>query len=78
MTISLTLTAKKMLAIGVLVRNLEIIETLGAVNVICSDKTGTLTCNRITVSHLFFNNKVHYTPLTPMRDEDTNNFNQVD
>lgn len=32
-----------MLAKGVLVNNLEIIETLGAVTVICSDKTGTLT-----------------------------------
>lgn len=32
-----------MLSKGVLVNNLEIIETLGAVTVICSDKTGTLT-----------------------------------
>jgi len=32
-----------MLTKGVLVNNLEIIETLGAVSVICSDKTGTLT-----------------------------------
>jgi len=32
-----------MLKLGVLVQNLEIIETLGAVSVICSDKTGTLT-----------------------------------
>jgi sodium/potassium-transporting ATPase subunit alpha len=40
LTVSLTLTAKRMLKIGVLVQNMEIIETLGAVNVICSDKTG--------------------------------------
>jgi sodium/potassium-transporting ATPase subunit alpha len=40
MTVALTLTAQRMLAKNVLVSNLEIIETLGAVNVICSDKTG--------------------------------------
>jgi len=43
MTVSFTLTAKRMFKVGVIVQNLEIIETLGAVNVICSDKTGTLT-----------------------------------
>jgi len=54
MTVALTLTAKKMQSKGVVVTNLEIIETLGAVSVICSDKTGTLTCNRMTVSHLSY------------------------
>jgi len=43
MTVALTLTAKRMLNHDVLVTNLEIIETLGAVDIICSDKTGTLT-----------------------------------
>ena len=54
MTVALTLTAKKMQKKNVVVTNLEIIETLGAVSVICSDKTGTLTCNRMTVSHLSY------------------------
>ena len=40
MTVALTLTAQRMLKIGVLVSNLEIIESLGAVTIICSDKTG--------------------------------------
>jgi sodium/potassium-transporting ATPase subunit alpha len=40
MTVALTLTAQRMLKLGVLVSNLEIIETLGAVDIICSDKTG--------------------------------------
>ena len=64
MTVALTLTAQRMLRLGVLVSNLEIIETLGAVNVICSDKTGTLTCNRMTVSHVMYNLRIHTTPIT--------------
>lgn len=44
-----------MLKLGVMVQNLEIIETLGAVTTICSDKTGTLTCNRMSVSHVVYN-----------------------
>jgi sodium/potassium-transporting ATPase subunit alpha len=64
-TVALTLTAQRMLARGVLVTNMEIIETLGAVTVICSDKTGTITCNRMTVSHLYYGGVLHKGPWTP-------------
>lgn len=54
----MALAAKKMAARKVLVKNLQSVETLGCTSCICSDKTGTLTQNKMTVSHLFFNNKV--------------------
>ena len=71
MTVALTLTAKRMLRKDVLVNNLEIIETLGATTVICSDKTGTLTCNRMTVSHVVYDKEIHKTPISPTLDGDT-------
>jgi sodium/potassium-transporting ATPase subunit alpha len=56
-TVSLALTAKRMAQKMVLVKNLESVETLGSTSCICSDKTGTLTQNRMTVSHMYFNRK---------------------
>lgn len=57
-TISLSVTAKKLSHLKVLVKNLESVETLGSTSCICSDKTGTLTQNIMTVEHLWINNKI--------------------
>ncbi|XP_029033741.2 sodium/potassium-transporting ATPase subunit alpha-like isoform X3 [Osmia bicornis bicornis] len=52
MTVCLTLTAKRMAHKNCLVKRLKAIETLGCTAVICSDKTGTLTQNKMTVTLL--------------------------
>jgi P-type Ca2+ transporter type 2C len=51
-TISLTLAAQRMVRRNALVRRLPAIETLGSVDVICSDKTGTLTRDEMTVRNV--------------------------
>merc|ERR1719440_733704 len=63
-TVSLTLTAKRLSYKAVLVKNLESVETLGSTTCICSDKTGTLTQNRMTVQHVYVNDKLIETPTT--------------
>ncbi len=52
MTVTLAIAARRMAARGAIVRSLPAVEGLGSCTLIASDKTGTLTCNELTVREL--------------------------
>jgi len=53
----LAIGAKVMASKNALVRKLNVVESAGAIDIICTDKTGTLTKNEMSVTKLFFNNE---------------------
>jgi sodium/potassium-transporting ATPase subunit alpha len=71
-TVCLTLTANRMASKQVLVKNLEGVETLGSTTCICSDKTGTLTQNIMTVAAATYDNTNYQCPCTLYKEATLN------
>ncbi|KAK0127351.1 hypothetical protein ONS96_006900 [Cadophora gregata f. sp. sojae] len=69
LTASLTITANVMKANGILCKSLKTVETLGSVSVICSDKTGTLTKNKMFVTECSVG--MHHMTPESARDQNT-------
>lgn len=68
-TIVLAMSVSRMVKVNTIIRKLPSVETLGAVNIVCSDKTGTLTQNQMTVTQCYVNERLFPISVHSIREQ---------